>query len=314
MPVLANDFNPFPETPLKLLSANVETGGGSASVEGDQVVVTPSADFVGTLVVRYRIQDATEDPDREATGQVVLTVQGVPAAPGAPTVTSVQDRTVVVSYGAPSNNGAEITKYTVSSVQGSAYSKECQSTTCTLDGLTNNVEYVFQVTATNRVGESEPSGSSPVARPDARPDTPNPPTLKFGDKSLQVTWTTPTTPGSPVERYTLRDLARAAVGDHAERGHRQLPHLGGPGERRQLPGAGAGAQPRSRAVELEQLVGLRGARRAAAGRLRADDSRAGAGRQPGADAGELGDAAGERRRDRRVPARGVGGIHACRGR
>ncbi|MET0449037.1 MAG: Ig-like domain-containing protein [Aeromicrobium sp.] len=203
VPVLANDFNPFPETPLKLLSANIETGSGSASVNGDDVVVTPSADFVGTLVVRYRIQDATEDPDREATGQVVLTVQGVPGAPGTPTVTSVQDRTVVVSYGAPSNNGAEITKYTVRSVQGTSYSKECQSTTCTLDGLTNNVEYVFQVTATNRVGESDPSGSSAVARPDARPDTPNPPTLAFGDKSLRVAWTTPTTPGSPVERFTL---------------------------------------------------------------------------------------------------------------
>ncbi|WP_439591901.1 Ig-like domain-containing protein [Microbacterium sp.] len=203
VPVLANDFNPFPETPLKLLSANVETGSGQARAEGDNVVVTPSADFVGTLVVRYRIQDATGDPDREVTGQVVLTVQGVPDAPGTPTVTSVQDRTVVVSFGAPSNNGAEITKYTVRSVQGSSYSKECASTTCTLDGLTNNVEYTFQVTATNRVGESEPSGSSAVARPDARPDTPNPPTLKFGDKSLDVAWTTPTTPGSPVERFTL---------------------------------------------------------------------------------------------------------------
>ncbi|WP_223627567.1 Ig-like domain-containing protein [Microbacterium sp. EST19A] len=203
VPVLANDFNPFPETPLKILDANVETGAGQVSVKGDDVVVTPSKEFVGTLVVRYRIQDATEDPDREATGQVVLTVQGVPEAPGAPTVTSVQDRVVVVSYGAPSNNGAEITKYTVKAVQGGSYSKECQSTTCTLDGLTNNVEYVFQVTATNRVGESKPSGSSAVARPDARPDTPNPPSLAFGDKSLKVAWTTPTTPGSPVERYTL---------------------------------------------------------------------------------------------------------------
>ncbi|GAA1852638.1 Ig-like domain-containing protein [Microbacterium koreense] len=203
VPVLANDFNPFPETPLTLVSANVETGAGQARVDGDNVSVTPGADFVGTLVVRYTIRDATEDPDREATGQVVVTVQGVPDAPGAPTVMSVQDRTVVVSYSAPSNNGAEITGYTVRAVQGGTYSKACASTTCTLDGLTNNVEYVFQVTATNRVGESAPSGSSAVARPDARPDTPNPPTLTFGDRSLRVAWTTPTTPGSPVERYTL---------------------------------------------------------------------------------------------------------------
>jgi len=203
VPVLANDFNPFLETPLKLLSADVESGAGRVKMTGDNVEVTPTDDFVGTLVVRYRIQDATEDPDREAIGQIVLTVQGVPEAPGAPTVTSVQDRTVVVSFGAPSNNGAEITKYTVRSVQGSAYTKECRSTTCTLDGLTNNVEYTFQVTATNRVGESELSGTSAVARPDARPDTPNPPALVFGDKSLKVSWATPTTPGSPVERYTL---------------------------------------------------------------------------------------------------------------
>jgi hypothetical protein len=203
VPVLANDFNPFPDKPLKLMTAATESGSGGATVKGDEVVVTPSADFVGTLVVRYRIQDATKDPDREANGQIVVTVQGVPEAPGAPTVTSVQDRTVVVSYGAPSNNGAEITKYTVRSVSGNSYSKDCQSTTCTLDGLTNNVEYTFQVTATNRVGESKPSGTSAVARPDARPDTPNPPSLTFGDKSLKVAWTTPTTPGSPVESYTL---------------------------------------------------------------------------------------------------------------
>ncbi|WP_144876460.1 Ig-like domain-containing protein [Microbacterium sp. 1.5R] len=201
--VLANDFNPFPETPLKIVSAVPEAGMGTVSQQGDQLVVTPAATFVGTFVVRYRIQDATEDPDREVNGQVVVTVQGVPEAPGTPVVTSVQDRTVVVSYGAPSNNGAEITAYTVKSVSGGAYTKECRSTTCTLDGLTNNVEYTFQVTATNRVGEGKPSGASAVARPDARPDTPNPPTLKFGDKSLSVSWKTPSTPGSPVESYTL---------------------------------------------------------------------------------------------------------------
>ncbi|UWF77716.1 Ig-like domain-containing protein [Microbacterium neungamense] len=203
VPVLANDFNPFPETPLKILSAATESGEGRVDVRGDEVVVTPGAKFVGTLVVAYRIQDATEDPDREANGKIVVTVQGVPEAPGTPSVTSVQDRTVVVSFTPPSNNGAEITHYTVRSVQGNPYSKQCSSTTCTLDGLTNNVEYAFQVTATNRVGESEPSGTSEPARPDARPDTPNPPTLAFGDKSLKVAWTTPTTPGSPVDRYTL---------------------------------------------------------------------------------------------------------------
>ncbi|WP_232304655.1 Ig-like domain-containing protein [Microbacterium sp. XT11] len=202
VPVLQNDVNPFPETPLKVVSVVPETGSGTAEISGSEVKVTPSADFVGTFVVRYRVQDATKDPDREVDGRIVLTVQGVPEAPGTPTVSSVQDRTVVLAWSPPANNGAEITSYTVRSVAGN-YTKKCSSTTCTLDGLTNNVEYVFQVVATNRVGDSEPSPSSAVARPDARPDTPQPPKLVFGDKSLKVSWATPTTPGSPVESYTL---------------------------------------------------------------------------------------------------------------
>ncbi|KAA9106450.1 Ig-like domain-containing protein [Microbacterium rhizomatis] len=203
VPVLANDFNPFPDKPLKVVAAVVETGqGATPEISGGNVNVTPDASFFGTMVVRYRVQDATGDPEREVEGRIRLTVQGKPEAPGTPTVSSVQDRTVVMSWSPPANNGADITGYTVKSVAGN-YTKACVATTCTLDGLTNNVEYNFVVTATNRVGTSDPSPASATARPDARPDTPNPPTLVFGDKSLNVSWTTPSTPGSPVESYTL---------------------------------------------------------------------------------------------------------------
>ncbi|MCC2032985.1 Ig-like domain-containing protein [Microbacterium allomyrinae] len=202
VPVLANDVNPFPETPLKVTTSLIETGQGEIEVAGDQVKVTPDAKFFGTMVVRYRVQDATADPDREVEGRIRLTVQGKPDAPGTPTVSSVQDRTVVLSWTPPANNGAEIESYLVSSTAGN-YEKECLATTCTLDGLTNNVEYNFTVVAENRVGPSDPSAPSETARPDARPDTPAPPTLVFGDRSLNVSWVTPTTPGSPVEKYTL---------------------------------------------------------------------------------------------------------------
>ncbi|MEZ5164945.1 MAG: fibronectin type III domain-containing protein, partial [Acidimicrobiales bacterium] len=155
------------------------------------------------MVVRYRVADATADNDREVDGRIRLTVQGRPDTPGIPTVTSVQDRLVVMSWTPPSNNGAEITHYEVSSLTPAGYEKTCASTTCTLDGLTNNVEYTFQVVAVNRVGSSDPSLPSAVARPDARPDTPQPPTLAFGDAALDVAWVTPPTPGSPVESFTL---------------------------------------------------------------------------------------------------------------
>jgi hypothetical protein len=201
VPVLRNDVNPFDE-PLDVVAVFTETGRGVAEITGDQVSVTPDSTFFGTMVVRYRIADATGDPDREVEGRIRLTVQGKPDAPGTPTVSSVQDRTVVLSWTPPANNGAEITHYLVSSTAG-GYTKRCESTTCTLDNLTNNVEYNFTVVAVNRVGPSDPSAPSETARPDARPDTPNPPTLVFGDRSLQVSWVTPTTPGSPVESFTL---------------------------------------------------------------------------------------------------------------
>ena len=203
--VLANDQSPFPDEPLTVIDAQVEVGSVSAQprvLPGGTVELTPADDFVGSLVVRYRVQDATEDPDRVVDGRIRLTVQGRPDVPGTPTVSSVQDRTVVLSWSSPSNNGAEITSYTVTSTRGD-YTKTCASTTCTLDGLTNNVEYNFTVVATNRVGESDPSAPSATARPDARPDTPQPPSTVFGDKAITVSWVTPSTPGSPVESFDL---------------------------------------------------------------------------------------------------------------
>ncbi|MEH3090217.1 MAG: Ig-like domain-containing protein [Microbacterium arborescens] len=203
VPVLDNDVNPFPGEPLRVVGAFSETTGADAVVAGDRVEVTSRDDFVGTAVVRYRIGDATNDADREVEGHIRITVQGRPDAPGKPTVTSVQSRTVVMSWSPPIDNGAPITDYTVRSTSG-GYTKECRSTTCTLDGLTNNVEYNFLVTATNRVGESDASLPSETARPDQRPDTPNPPSLAFGDRSLKVSWSVPRTEGSPVESYSLQ--------------------------------------------------------------------------------------------------------------
>ncbi|WP_454041339.1 Ig-like domain-containing protein [Cellulosimicrobium sp. Marseille-Q8652] len=203
VPVLANDSNPFPETPLTLLDAVIETGQGTVSLAGDRVSVTPRDDFVGVMVVRYRVQDATQDPDREVEGRVQLTVLGKPEAPPTPQVEEVRSKTVVLSWDPPNNNGADITGYTVRSQNG--YEKACGTTTCTLDGLTNDVEYTFTVLATNAVGDGPASPPSAVARPNEKPDPPAAPTLEFGDGSLTVTWKNATyTDRSPIECVNLR--------------------------------------------------------------------------------------------------------------
>ncbi len=207
--VLGNDSNPFPDSPLQLIAVQTETGAGSATAQGNSVAVTPASDFVGTMVVSYRVADRTGDPQREVEGRVRLTVRGAPDAPPTPAVGEVRSEMVTLSWDPPADNGSRITGYVVTGSQG--VSQECPATTCSITGLTNNVEYTFAVAARNDVGESPQSGQSAVARPDEKPEAPAPPTLQFGDGSVLVNWAVPSTAGSPVERYDL-EISPAPAG------------------------------------------------------------------------------------------------------
>ncbi|GIG19934.1 ATPase AAA [Cellulomonas chitinilytica] len=200
--VLGHAWNPFPE-PLTLLGATVETpGAGTASTAGGSVSVRPAVGFIGRMVTRVRVRDVTGDPDREVEARVTVVVRGRPAQPTSPKVLEVRDRTVVLQWDAPDNRGAEITGYRVVASPG-GITRQCASTTCTIDNLTNDVEYTFTVAAQNAVDLSDPSSPSAPARPDAVPDAPTAPTLEFGDRSITATWPEPTSPGSPVTSYTV---------------------------------------------------------------------------------------------------------------
>jgi hypothetical protein len=202
VPVLANDTNPFPGKPLTVTGAVVETGGGKVTFTDSEVVATPDADFHGVMMVRYSVQDATKDPDRQVDGVLKLTVLGRPEAPRAPRVEEVRSETVVLTWDQPNNNGADITGYTLRTNTGQEHS--CATTTCTFGGLKNNVKYTFTVVASNEVGDSEPSPASREARPDEKPDKPAPPSLKFGDRELTVSWINRTyTDRSPIECVDL---------------------------------------------------------------------------------------------------------------
>ncbi|PKQ26725.1 MAG: hypothetical protein CVT64_03215 [Actinobacteria bacterium HGW-Actinobacteria-4] len=212
--VLANDRNPFPDDPLVVVEAVVESGQGSAALSERGVAITPSAGFFGTLVVRYTIQDVTGDPDRRVSARIYATVVKEPDAPAKPTIKAVEDRRVTLEWVTPPSNGAPISHYTVQSDKGQTY--DCTSNLCTLEGLTNDVEYRFTVSAHNRAGTSAPSPASDVARPDIRPDQPAPPTLQFGDRSLDVAWVTPSTAGSAVRSYTL-EISPTPLGGSAQK-------------------------------------------------------------------------------------------------
>ena len=205
--VLANDGpNPFPDVPLRVLRTRLEAGRASAVVSGSRVVVTPAADFVGQVVVRYTVVDATNSADRQVDARIRLTVRGKPSRPGTPRRSEVGNRRAVITWTAPEDNGSPITRYTVRAAAsaGAAVTQRCPTTTCTITGLTNNVRYRFTVVATNQIGDSPPSASSAEVRPDYRPDPPGTPQPTFGDRSIALKWVAAPVPGrSPVTAYVV---------------------------------------------------------------------------------------------------------------
>lgn len=204
VPVLENDSNPFPGEPLRLVSAATVNGDGSVRVVGDQVEITPDAEFAGLFTASYTVQDATGDPERQVSGEISATVLGKPAAPSAPRVQAVGDGSVDLQLIAGDDNGSPVTGYTVTSATGPPVEQSCSSTTCTVTGLSNGSEYTFQVVAHNAVGASPASAPSAVARPDVRPEPPSAPTAERGDGRITVSWTPPVNRGSALQRYELQ--------------------------------------------------------------------------------------------------------------
>ncbi|MGA7203340.1 MAG: fibronectin type III domain-containing protein, partial [Specibacter sp.] len=204
VPVLANDVNPFPDTPLTIVDAKLVTGPASTSVAvtGDKVKVTAPEDFTGNVVVSYTVADKTADHSRWVTGRVTLNVKGKPAAPSAPRVEEVKSKQVLLKWATPVDNGSPITGYTVSFSDGGT--QACATNTCLVTGLTNNKSYTFKVSAKNAVGESAFSPASAKATPDQQPDAPGAPAIVRGDTKLDVSWGTPVGEYSPVKSFNVQ--------------------------------------------------------------------------------------------------------------
>ena len=123
----------------------------------------------------------------------------VPAAvPGAPTSVSAErgDELATISWTAPANNGATITQYTVTSNPGGLTCVWASGPlSCDVLGLTNGTSYTFTVSATNSVGEGNPSSASQAVVPAAVPGMPTSVSGSSGNGSVSLTWSAPSSVG-----------------------------------------------------------------------------------------------------------------------
>ena len=150
---------------------------------GSTVTITPAHDKTGTLTLTAGVTDVAGRTDREISVAITVTVIGFPSAPGQPTAT-VASRSITVSYAAAQGNGARIAYYTIYT-DGTPH--QCPSTSCTIPGLTNGVNYTLYVRATNSTGQGARSGTT-MAEPNAVPDQVTGLATDPGDKQITLTW------------------------------------------------------------------------------------------------------------------------------
>ena len=128
--------------------------------------------------------------------------------PDPPTNISAEagDGSATVSFTPPvDNGGSAIIGYKVTSGPG-GITAECESSPCTIDGLTNGTTYTFEVVAINAVGDSESSEASNAVTP-AEPTVPDPPTDVSAspyDEEATILFSPPVNNGgSPITGYSI---------------------------------------------------------------------------------------------------------------
>ncbi|WP_420435575.1 fibronectin type III domain-containing protein [Candidatus Poriferisocius sp.] len=127
---------------------------------------------------------------------------------------SIDDRQIALRWNAPSANGAPITAYTVECRLGgtaiatgncgsSAWTRytTVSGTSTTISGLANGTAYDIRVRASNRAGSS--AWATVAATPAARPRIPFDVRASNSGRNILVTWTAPSSGGSPISSYTV---------------------------------------------------------------------------------------------------------------
>ena len=161
--------------------------------------------------------DGNGGTDSAAVTVTVTDVREPPGRPAAPTVAANSPTISIVTWSAPTNTGPPITRYYI---HYCLYSTGCDQnsewssypstadTTATITGLREGETYQVRVRAKNNEGQSPWSaignGATITASAAAAPGKPGAPTVTGKHTRLTVTWSAPSSPGSPISGYNVQ--------------------------------------------------------------------------------------------------------------
>ena len=121
----------------------------------------------GNGVTSNRYTDSQDEFPAVTATDLVALMRISPWRPDPPTMrfATAGDAQALVNFDPPARDGdSVITGYTLTE-DGSGATYACSTSPCTVTGLTNGQTYRFTVTATNEVGDSDPSQSTEVTLP-----------------------------------------------------------------------------------------------------------------------------------------------------
>ena len=196
-------------------------GNATCSGSGDKTMVNAMTYMTSELSpgseVSFRVSATNSVGEGASSGCVDGEIEaGVPDVPTSVT-TSVQGLSVIVDWQPPSSNGGEsITGYTVYQYGNAICSgSEDKTMVNAMNYMTSELspgsEVSFRVSATNSVGEGQPS-ECVNGEIEPEPDVPNPPpsvTIQVQGTSIVVSWQEPENGGDPIIEYTVYQYENA---------------------------------------------------------------------------------------------------------
>ncbi len=205
--MLADAYNPFPDTPLTVTDCTADKDAKFIVTcpSNGVISITASSDIgASNNTVVVTVRDATQTRERETTGTINVAVSDKPDAPLLSAVsTKPQDGRIDLNWTAGSANGSPITEYKVLWSGAGSGERSCgAATSCTIEGLSNGKTYTFKVRAKNEVGWSKESNAV-EGTPDKLPDAPTDVSIEGGERTITVTWKAPSGNFSAIDNYRV---------------------------------------------------------------------------------------------------------------